>query len=278
MTMRGVSFDVLHREERERRAFATVATAGRGALSGADLVLPERMFDRLLGAEPGACDPLEQMFYWARPLESARVLDICCFDGENGVVLARGGAHVTSIDLCEELVAVTRRRAAANGVADWMNALTMSVHDLHFPDESFDIVFGKASLHHLDLEIARREIFRVLRPGGVGIFCEPISLTPWLAAARQMVPVAPDRDSPDERQLTAADLARFTSGAETEFAYFRLLGRLARLFPSLVGGLKRADRRLLDHLPSFHRYAGVCVFRVRKAREPRLPKSDEDAP
>ena len=270
MPARSIALDVHRREAHERAAFTAVAAEGRAALSDAQLVLPEHTFARLLGARPGSADALEQMFAWTRPFEGTRVLEICCFDGEHGVVLARGGADVTSIDLCDALVRIAQRRAEVNGVADRMRALTMSVHDLDFPDGSFDVVFGKASLHHLDLTLARREILRVLRPGGIGVFAEPVRLSPWLGALRDWVPVPPDCDSPDERPLDDDDLVRFAEGFAAERrAYFRLFGRLARLVPSLDGQLERVDRRLLDLFPVLHRYAGICVLCVQKPGGPR---------
>ncbi|HEX6458743.1 MAG TPA: class I SAM-dependent methyltransferase [Thermoleophilaceae bacterium] len=43
---------------------------------------------------------------------------------------------------------------------------------LPFPDESFDLVFGHAVLHHLpDLDASFAEFARVLRPGGTVVFC-----------------------------------------------------------------------------------------------------------
>ena len=44
--------------------------------------------------------------------------------------------------------------------------------ELPFGDDSFDLVFGHAVLHHLpDLDAAFREFRRVLRPGGLIAFC-----------------------------------------------------------------------------------------------------------
>jgi len=55
---------------------------------------------------------------------------------------------------------------------------------LPFPDDSFDLVFGHAVLHHLpDLDQAFREFRRVLRPGGTFVFAgEPSRIGDRLAS------------------------------------------------------------------------------------------------
>ena len=81
--------------------------------------------------------------------------------------------------------------------------------ELPFPDDSFDLVFGHAVLHHLpDLEAAFAEFRRVLRPGGRIAFCgEPSHYGDRLAerAQARRPAVAPlwralMRAAPRERQ------------------------------------------------------------------------------
>jgi ubiquinone/menaquinone biosynthesis C-methylase UbiE len=50
---------------------------------------------------------------------------------------------------------------AVNGVD--VEFIVGSAHDVPLPDESVDVVFGIAILHHLDLKLAARELRRVLR-------------------------------------------------------------------------------------------------------------------
>ena len=54
----------------------------------------------------------------------------------------------------------------------------MDANNLSFEDESFDIVFGGAILHHLDIEKTIGHIHRVLKPGGKIIFLEPLNMNP----------------------------------------------------------------------------------------------------
>ncbi|HZK16321.1 MAG TPA: methyltransferase domain-containing protein [Solirubrobacterales bacterium] len=76
--------------------------------------------------------------------------------------------------------------------------------ELPFEDESFDLVFGHAVLHHIpDLERAFAEFRRVLRPGGAIAFCgEPSRYGDRLAAAPKRAGLIA---APAWRRLVGAD-------------------------------------------------------------------------
>jgi ubiquinone/menaquinone biosynthesis C-methylase UbiE len=78
-----------------------------------------------------------------------------------------------------------RLSETAEGLGLEAEAVKTEAEELPFEDESFDLVFGHAVLHHIpDLERAFAEFRRVLRPGGAIAFCgEPSRYGDRLAAA-----------------------------------------------------------------------------------------------
>ncbi len=70
----------------------------------------------------------------------------------------------------------------------------MDAHHLSFDDETFDVVFGCGILHHLELKRALMEAKRVLKPGGVFFFREPLALNPVAAIVRLLTPSARTKD------------------------------------------------------------------------------------
>src|SRR5262249_12850860 len=133
-------------------------------------------------ADPAALrfsdDPYLDHESWIRPalarlgdVSGLDVLDYGCGHGMAAVVLARRGARVTAFDPPARYVAEAAARARANGVR--VDFLQANGERLPFADASFDRVWGNAVLHHLDLDAAALELRRVLRPGGIAVFCEP---------------------------------------------------------------------------------------------------------
>jgi ubiquinone/menaquinone biosynthesis C-methylase UbiE len=78
-----------------------------------------------------------------------------------------------------------RLAGTAAGLGLEVETVATEAEELPFEDESFDLVFGHAVLHHIpDLTRAFAEFRRVLRPGGAIAFCgEPSRYGDRLAAA-----------------------------------------------------------------------------------------------
>jgi ubiquinone/menaquinone biosynthesis C-methylase UbiE len=76
------------------------------------------------------------------------VLEYGCGDGLNTVILANHGARVIAFDISKQLLALARKRVEANG-CDGVQLMLGSAHALPLKDESVDIIFGMAILHHL---------------------------------------------------------------------------------------------------------------------------------
>src|SRR5215210_4153108 len=92
-------------------------------------------------------------------------------------VVDRG--HVT--DLSPGMVAAAVRNAATLGYD--VEGRVADAEQIPYDDATFDLVVGHAVLHHIpDVELALREVLRVLKPGGRFVFAgEPTRVGDWYA-------------------------------------------------------------------------------------------------
>ena len=100
-----------------------------------------------------------------------RSLELGCGTGFFTLNLKLAGvideAHVT--DLSPGMVEVAQRNAESLGFV--VAGRVADAERLPYEDDSFDLVVGHAVLHHIpDVELALREVLRVLRPGGRFVF------------------------------------------------------------------------------------------------------------
>jgi ubiquinone/menaquinone biosynthesis C-methylase UbiE len=115
--------------------------------------------------------------------------------------------RATATDISPGMLATLEENASRLGLE--VRTAAAEGEALPFPDESFDLVFGHAVLHHIpDLERAFSEFARVLRPGGTIAFCgEPSRYGDFLAAI------------PKRTALLAAPLWRRAMRATQRHAY-----------------------------------------------------------
>ncbi|MBP3957380.1 class I SAM-dependent methyltransferase [Gemmata sp. G18] len=209
---------------------------------------------------------------WVRPafealgnLRGTHALDYGCGHGMAAVAMARAGATVTAFDLSPGYVNEARARAAANGVR--IECVAADGEDLPFPDASFDAVWGNAILHHLDLAKAGTELRRVLKPGGVAVFCEPWGGNPVLGFARGSLPYPGKDRTPDEHPLTHRDLAPLRAiFPSVEVRGFQLLGMVRRVWRNrrALNLLDAADTQLLRALPALGNWCRYAVIVLRR--------------
>src|SRR3954468_19789515 len=234
-----------------------------------ELRVSDATLRRYAAPPPDTAFPLEYAYHELGDVTGRRVVDFGCGSGANSVLLANRGAHVWGIDISEDLLRLARRRLAVNGRAGGATFIGGSAHDMPFPDDSIDVVFGIAILHHLDLDLVSREVRRVLKPGGRAIFQEPVRNSAAIRFLRRLVPYRAPDISPFERPLTDAELARFASGFSTcairAFALPHV--QVGMVLPVVKGYWQRlyeSDRALIQALPWLRRYASVRVISLTK--------------
>lgn len=208
---------------------------------------------------------------WIRPaldelgdLHNLRVLDFGCGHGMAAVVLARRGARVTAFDLSHGYLQEATTRARANGTAiDFVQA---DGARLPFANASFERIWGNAVLHHLDMEVAGRELRRVLRPGGLAVFCEPWGENPLLTWARRRLPYHGKERTRDEEPLRQrhVDILR-TVFPQVRVRGFQLLSMARRVLRRgrLVAGLDWCDAMLLRRVPRLQHFCRYVVLTLR---------------
>ena len=99
--------------------------------------------------------------------QATRALDIGCGAGLASIALAKRGYIVHAVDSVLEMVELTRKGAAREGLEARVKCARGDIHRLAFADETFDLVIAAGVLPWLpSTEAAVKEMCRVLKPGG----------------------------------------------------------------------------------------------------------------
>ena len=105
---------------------------------------------------------------WFPPLPGLDILALACGGGQQGPVFAAAGANVTVFDNSPRQLDRDREVAARENLSN-LHTVEGDARDLsYFADQSFDLVFNPISTVFIpQVRPIWREVFRVLRPGGV---------------------------------------------------------------------------------------------------------------
>jgi ubiquinone/menaquinone biosynthesis C-methylase UbiE len=208
----------------------------------------------------------QYLFGFLGPLDGKVMLDIGCGYAMTPIIFALAGATVYAVDVAPKTIATNQWFAGFKGVADRVHLHVGPAETLPYPDAMFDLVYGGAALHHLQLDRAGLEIARVLKPGARGGFQDPLGHNRLLEFGRDRLaykdkhPVK-GTDLPMRIDDVQAFGRHFTTYTYRSFDLLAMASKLLRLKSTsrLRKLLNATDNLLFDAVPYLQRYARFVV-------------------
>lgn len=170
------------------------------------------------------------------PLSGCRVLDFACGPGVTSAWLATRGAEVVGMDVSARSIERAGELCGRLGLPARFVATSL---DSFGEGTTFDGIFGRFALHHVDCDAVGPMLARLLKLHGRAAFVETMDSNPILRIARRHLVGrfgVPRYGTLDEHPLTDADLDSLRLA----------FGRIRVEVPRLTF-LRIADRQLFRH-------------------------------
>ncbi len=187
------------------------------------------------------------------------VLELGCGLGYFTKELIKTGANITAIDISPDLISLAKNEINANNVCFKIE----NAYKTSFCDEQFEMVIGSSVLHHLDVDKALSEIYRLLKPSGEIFFTEPNMLNPQIFIEREF-----------------RDYFPYVSQNETAFIRFSLSKKLQDIgfqqieivpfdwlhpsTPSFLIKLIDFSGKIIERTPLLREFSGSLFIKARK--------------
>jgi len=189
------------------------------------------------------------------------VLELGCGTGSFTRELARSGAEVFAIDVSPELLEMAKADCSAPNVQYQIQ----NAYALTYSDATFDSVVGSSVLHHLEIEAALREIYRVLKPRGTILLTEPNMLNPQIAIQKNVLWIKRKLgDSPDETAFFRWPLRRLLEQIGYRDVRIDPFDFLHPRTPVPLIGRVNTLGRFLEKVPVISELAGSLFIRAVK--------------
>ncbi len=186
-------------------------------------------------------------------LPKSKVLELGCGTGYFTGEIIKTGAEITAIDISPDLINAARESIRAANVKFLVdNACSMA-----FEDERFDYVIGSSVLHHLNINSAVTEIYRITKKGGKIAFTEPNMMNPQIALQKNIAFLKKlAGDSPDETAFFRWGLRKLLSQKGFREVIITPFDFLHPAIPKHLTGTISAIGNFLEKVPVIKEIAG----------------------
>lgn len=189
------------------------------------------------------------------------VLEIGCGMGHLSKLLINKNIKLLAIDISPSFISENKN----NIVSENIQFQAADAHQTNLPSNSYDYIIGCSVLHHLDLDLALNEFYRILKPGGKIFFCEPNMLNPHIAIQKNVAWIKKlSGDSPDESAFVRWKLKY--SLKQTGFSYITItpFDFLYPLIPIKLIRVVEAIGYFLEKTPILKEFAGSLFISAAK--------------
>jgi ubiquinone/menaquinone biosynthesis C-methylase UbiE len=222
-------------------------------------------------------------------LKGKKLLEIGPGQGREALFFAKEGAQVYAVDLSGKSLGLIKKISAAQNPEcltinkgqripgsqqgtssnSRITLIQANAEQLPFKEETFDRIFAQTMLMHTDFIQVARESARILRPGGIAVFMEPLRLNPLLYVYRKFRSTF---KSTFPQYINLKDIERMGSFFKTSFhREFYLTALLSiylnqekKAYQRIKQNLEQIDSWLIQWFPFLRAFCWMTVMRFEK--------------
>ena len=128
---------------------------------------------------PGRLDYTQTAFEVLPNLDKPNILDIGCGNGEPTLELARlSNGNIIGIDIDQRALDQLEKKVIEQNLSDRIKIVNMSMFNLDFPSETFDIIWSEGAIFQIGFEKGLKEWRRFIKPDGFLVIHEMCWLEP----------------------------------------------------------------------------------------------------
>ena len=190
------------------------------------------------------------------------VLEIGSKIGNMTFRLAERYTHVTASDISPDSLELVRKRAEHFGVTNVTTKVGDAEKISELGENTFDRIFSFSTLRYVPrLDVAIKEIFKTVRPGGSIVIDFPNTMCPWFGILRRITGGKPHVH---DHRHTRRELLSLLKDAGFVNIRTRYLLFILRQLPTSIFRIVRLPFEIMEHIPLLKNTAGILMIKADK--------------